>query len=88
MVPKGPEVAPYELHAQDVREFAESIHGQAASHCEHTRPAYRRELVKAGLLETPEELPAADRTLELAHGAMDLISFQRRRGVSRLRKLC
>ncbi len=40
----------------------------SADHYKHIRPAYYRELVKAGLVETPEESPALDQAPEPAQG--------------------
>jgi formate dehydrogenase gamma subunit len=40
----------------------------SADHYKHTRPAYYRQLVKAGLVETPEETPVADTAPEPAQG--------------------
>ena len=39
-----------------------------ADHYKHTRPAYYRELVKAGLVETPEESVAPQHAPEPAQG--------------------
>jgi hypothetical protein len=40
----------------------------SADHYRHTRPAYYRELVRAGLAETPEEPADSETTPVLAHG--------------------
>jgi len=40
----------------------------SADHYRHSRPAYYRQLVKEGLVETPEEPGAASETPEPAHG--------------------
>jgi len=40
----------------------------SADHYKHTRPAYYRELVKAGLVETPEESPTPEHAPEPAQG--------------------
>jgi cytochrome b subunit of formate dehydrogenase len=40
----------------------------SADHYKHTRPGYYRELVKAGLVETPEESETPGQAPEPAHG--------------------